>query len=330
MATDPNTIETSYINAFKAGFDLAFQQSTSRLRGYFESNRQASEFDFYDRLGIAEDLTENNTRYGDNPMTEIPHDRRRCGLRDFETGKAVDPKDLVRVSSDPTNEYTSSMVMAANRKIDDIIINRIFGPAYTGKKGDTVVNFVSTTAGDITIGSISDATNRFVTGGDITKEVGTEGIDVAVDYVPTGAPAASGITLDKLRAVRRVLLALEAISQDTILNVHLSSFQLYELLKIDEIINSDYAVRKALAEGSVTTFMGYRFIHSERLLKTGTTRHCIISLPKAFKLAVSKDVTVDMWRLTAKKNIPYVYLSMGMDGTRMWGEVTVKLNCLEA
>ena len=88
--------------------------------------------------------------------------------------------------------------------------------------------------------------------------------------------------------------------------------------------------RKALAEGSVTTFMGFRFIHAPRLKKTAGVRECLIMTPRAFKLAVSQDINATMWRLSAKKNIPYIYTSMGMDGTRMWGEATVKLNCVEA
>lgn len=330
MALTPgSTIETSYINAFKAGFEQAFQQSNSRLRPYFPSVRQASEYDFYDRIGVAEDLQENNTRYGDNPMAEIPHDRRRCSLKDYDTGKAIDPKDLVRVSTDPTNEYTQAMVKAANRKVDDIIIDRIFGPAYTDKTGSTQVTFVTTNSGKISLGGLSKG--PFTTTGYInaSSDVTVEGIDVAKDFVTSGSAADSGITLDKLKAVRRVLLGLEAIQQDTILNCHLASRQFEQLLDIDEVVNADYALRKSLAEGNITTFMGYRFIHSERLTLSSGVRKCIISLPEAFKLAISADINVDMWRLTGKKNIPYIYLNMGMDGTRMWGEVTVKLQCVE-
>jgi hypothetical protein len=330
MATDPSTIETSYINSFKSGLEHAYQQTTSDLAPYVQNVRQAAEFDFYDRIGVAEDLTENVTRYGDNPMTEIPHDRRRIGLRDFETGKAVEPKDLVRVSSDPTNEYTTAMVAAANRKKDDIIVERMFGPAYTGKKGDTVISFAGTNTGNITLGAISKGT--FVTGGRYTVEAGTttEGVDVATGYSGTGVTTDTGITLAKLKGIRRTLMGLQAIKQDTVLNCFITAYQFNELLGISEIINSDYAIRKALAEGQVTTFMGFRFIHAERLKVVSGVRQCMVLLPNAFKMAVSKDITVDMWRLTAKKNIPYTYLSMGMDGTRMWGEATVKLNCVEA
>ena len=115
-------IETSYKNMFKEGFEQAFQQSNSRLRPYVEVESQASEFDYYDRVGLADDMSEDTQRYGDNPVNEIPHDRRRIGLRDFELGKPIDEKDLIRVVSDPTNAYTTAMVASAHRKVDDLII----------------------------------------------------------------------------------------------------------------------------------------------------------------------------------------------------------------
>ena len=328
MATDPSTIETSYINQFKAGYEQAFQQTRSALEPFVQSVRQASEFDFYDRVGVAEDMVENNTRYGDNPMTEIPHDRRRIGLRDFDIGKPIDNKDLVRVATDPTNEYTQALLASAQRKKDDIIIERIFGPAYTGKKGETVINFTGTNSGKVTVGPISQGV--LTTAGVVQiGAANTEGIDIAKDYTG-GAAADAGITLAKLRAARKTMMDLFSCTQDQVLDCFIGTYQFDQLLTINEIINSDYAVRKALAEGSVTTFMGFRFIHAPRLKKTAGVRECLIMTPRAFKLAVSQDINATMWRLSAKKNIPYIYTSMGMDGTRMWGEATVKLNCVEA
>ena len=36
-------------------------------------------------------------------------------------------------------------------------------------------------------------------------------------------------------------------------------------MNIDEVINSDYAYKKALADGTISNFHGFRFIHTERL-----------------------------------------------------------------
>lgn len=324
-----NQIEKAYINSFKAGFEQAFQQTVSKLRSYVETERQSAEFDYYDRVGIADDMVQVTTRYGDNPMSEISHDRRRIGLADFEQGKAIDEKDLIKVATDPTSSYMQALVASANRKVDDLIIAGLTATAYTGKAGATSVAFATTTTDKITVGALSDVQTRIVAGTYQAREAATEGIDVNVSY--TGAAGASGgLTLAKLKAVRKTMLRLEAIQQDELLNCFISAKQFEDLLGITEVINSDYAVRKSLAEGSVTTYMGFRFIHSERLPLASGERKVFVFKPKAYKLAVGVDVTADMWRLPEKKNIPYIYTKLGMGGSRMWGECLARIGCAEA
>jgi len=341
--TGASAIEVAFIQRYKDGFEQQFQQMDTKLAQYFDVVSQASEFEYYDRIGLAEELVEVTTRYHDNPVSEIPHDRRRIGLRDFEQGKMIEPKDLVRMSSDPRNAYTMALKGAAHRKMDDIVIGRIFDTANVGKKGETVVNFVSATSGKITVGALSSGTSRpITTAGDYTLTAGDyEGIDIAVDYVESdenagggaGVATAQGISLGKLRAARRTMERLESIEEGEVLDVWITSDQSAQLLKIPEIINLDYTTRAALQEGKATTFMGFRFLRCERLLGTGTSgdpRQCIIAKKQAVKVAYAKDLTFDMWKLPGKRNIPYMYLSLGMDAVRMWGECVIRLNCLDA
>lgn len=259
------------------------------------------------------------TRYGDNPMSEISHDRRRIGLADYDQGKAIDEKDLIRVATDPTSAYMQALVASANRKVDDLIITGLTAPVYTGKAGATTVNFVTTASGKISVGAVSDVQTRIVAGTYVAREAATEGIDIAKNYTGT-TPADAGLTLVKLKAVRTTMLKLDAIDQDETLNCFISAAQFEQLLGINEIINSDYAVRKSLAEGNVTTFMGFRFIHVERLPLVSGVRSCFVLKNRALKLAIGKDVQADMWRLPEKKNIPYIYTKLAMGTARMWGE----------
>lgn len=326
----PAEIEKAYINSFKAGIEQAFQQSTSRFRPYVKIVRQASEYDYYDRIGLADEMTEVTTRYGDNPMSEIPHDRRRVGLRDFESGKPIDEKDLVRVATDPTNDYTQAMVASANRKFDDRVISTLEATAYTGKAGETAISFTGTNSGNITVGPVSNQEGLITTAGRYTVgAAGTEGIDVAVNFNDTASPANAGLTLAKLKAARFTMMKLHACEQDEILNCFLATAQFKDLLGINEVINSDYATRKALAEGSVTTFMGFRFIHCERLPYAGGERTCYVFKPRAVLISLSQDIEANMWRLSGKKNIPYIYTKLGIGGSRMWGENLVKIRCTE-
>ena len=342
-------INTAYVEAFKAGFEQAYQQTESKLQPYFEQETQNEEFQYFDRIGIAEAMTEDATRFGDNPNSDIAHDRRRIGLKDYELGKYVDEKDLKRVLTDPMNAYTQALLASGKRKIDDIIIDKIFGEAYTGRSGGTTVTFsrASDTYRDtnITVGNLSkNDANPITSTYDVsTKANGievvggnTEGFSIGASYdeTPTGSSTGLGLTLEKLKAARRTMLPLEAINQDDIVNCFLTSTQFNDLLGIDEIINSDFAVRKALAEGSVTTFMGFRFIQTERLGMTtdnnADERRVIVATPRALKLSVGSALKGDMWRVPAKKNIPYIYFKLAAEASRMWGEVTGEIRCVEA
>ena len=326
------TINDAYVQAYKAGFEQAYQQSESTLQPYFEQETQNEEFQYFDRIGTAEAMSEDATRYGDNPNSEIAHDRRRIGLKDYELGKYVDEKDLKRVLTDPMNAYTQALLASGKRKIDDIIIGKFFGEAYVGKSGATTREFVTANTDEnrsnIIVGAKS--AGDITTAGDFELGTGeTEGFTIGADFGTAG----SGLTLAKLRAARRTMLKLHAIDQDEIVNCFVSAKQLDDLLGITEVVSSDFAVRKSLAEGSVTTFMGFRFIHTERLPLSsgdGDERRVIISTPKALKLSTSTALKGDVWRVPAKKNIPYVYFKLAAEASRMWGEVSGEIRCNES
>jgi len=327
------SINTAYVESFKAGFEQAFQQTTSKLQPYFEQESQNEEFQYFDRIGAAEPMAEDATRYGDNPNSDIVHDRRRIGLRDYELGKYIDEKDLKRVLTDPMNAYTQALLSSGKRKIDDIIIDKFFGPAFTGKSGATQVDFVTAPAdidsGLISVGAISSG--DITTNGKYAVVAGDkEGFSIGENYVSAGVDASSGLTLDKLRAARHTMLRLEAITQDDTINCFLSAKQLDDLLRIDEVINSDYSVRKNLAEGNVTTFMGFRFIQTERLaVDSDGARRVIIATPRSLKMSTGTALKGDVWRVPAKKNIPYLYFKLCAEASRMWGEVSGEIRCAE-
>jgi hypothetical protein len=322
-------IETNYINMFREGFEHSFQQKDARFRKYVEVVRQASEFDFYDRLGLADDMQEVTTRYGDTPANDVPHERRRCALQDYDWGKGVDDKDLIRVASDPTNEYTQAAVYAANRRIDNTIITAITADAYTGKAGGTAVSFVGTTAGNITVGAVSNENSNISTAGEYTVTAGNvEGIDVSVDF--SAATTNTNISIKKMIAVRETMLRLEAIEDDQNLTWFLAPNQAAELLRITEIHNSDYNTVKVLSNGRVDSFMGFNFVYTNLLPISGTTRDNYVLGPKAVKLAMSKDIDVDIFRRPDKKNIPWIMVKLGLGATRMWGEHVAKVRCDES
>lgn len=329
----PNTIEKHYRVAYKAGIEAAFQQFDSKLLPYFERTTQEGEFDYYDRISIADDMQLNATRFGQNPHSDMDYDRRRTQIFEYENGHMLDPKDLARVANDPSNEITRAFLAAAHRKLDDIIIEGLFSRVYTGKKGEQPIDFVNSVgSGKIRVGDKSKGnTTPIATGGVWEVQSGAyEGIQVAADYTGTGTAADSGLTLKKLRAVRSAMVRMEAASLDEPLNVFITEKQFDDLLGINEVVNADFAIRKALAEGKVTEYGGFRFIHCQRLpFDANGKRRCVVAKPKALKLAIGKNIKADMWNLPNQKNIPYMYFSMSAGATRMWGELLAEVKCSE-
>ncbi len=342
-------IEKSYVAAFREGFEQAFQQTESKLTPYFESETQNEEFQYFDRIGVATEMGDNTSRYADNPFGEIDHDRRRIGLKDYELGKYIDEKDLKRVATDPMNAYTQALLASGNRKIDDIIIDAFLnGDAETGKNGGTKVSFVGKDVAEdstaITVGSETIGAGQAVGGGNIIAAGGLHAIDDPSARTVTKSEgfvvganyggSATGLTLAKLRAARITMLKLNAIDQDEVINCFVTSKQIDDLLGITEVVSSDFAVRKALVEGTVVTFMGFRFIVVERLpVFNGSAddeRRCIVATSKALKMSIGTGLKGDMWRVPSKKNIPYLYYKLCADASRMWGEVSGEIRCTEA
>lgn len=344
------SIETHYVNAFRDGLEAVFQKTDSILLPHVETVQQNSEEQYYDRIGSAnEKMKKDETRYGTNPNQEINFDRRRSVFEHYEDGKMIEEKDLLKIATDPTNEYNRALAAEARRTQDEIIINGAFASVWTGKKGETEVKWATDGntdfEGKIKVGGLNTGLrNPITTTGRYVVEAGDyEGIAVDNQYSGNpSAPAASGITLAKLQAYRTTLIRLEVLNQQDRIKLFLGEQQIEELLNIPEIKNADYNYTKALADGAVRSFMGYDFIPYVGL-PTGedgdgnTYRRCL-ALPstgtkmgtrKGVYLAQAKALTADMWRLPERKNIPYLYMSMACNAFRMWGEMVGEIRCTE-
>lgn len=342
MPATAASIETHYVNSFKDGLAEAFQKTESILQPYVELTPQNSEEQYYDRVGAADDMIRDTTRYGTNPNQEIAFDRRRSVLEDWEIGKMIEEKDLLRVATDPTNEYSRQIIYSCRRKQDDIILDSVYSSAYTGKKGETEVKWVAdggtSFAGKIKVGALSVGLRDPITAGAryVVEAGNYEGTVVSADFSTSGT--VSGLTIPKLMAYKSTLMRQEVLGPQDNINLFIGVEQWEDLLNTPEIKNSDYNVRKALADGNVTTFMGYTFIPYNGLpVDSNGYRRCL-ALPTTntkmgsrygVKLAMALPLKADMWRLPDRKNIPYIYAKMACKGVRMWGEMVGEIRCSE-
>ena len=130
---------------------------------------------------------------------------------------------------------------------------------------------------------------NITTAGDYNVVAGNnEGINIAQDYAPGAASAAAtNITLDKLIAVRESMEKLEALEDDAVLPYFLDPSQGSALLRISEIKDADFNTTRVLVNGRVDSFMGFKFIYTNKLPKSGNIRSNYVLGPKGVHLNFS-------------------------------------------
>ena len=111
----------------------------------------------------------------------------------------------------------------------------------------------------------------------------------------------------------------------------LSAWQLQDLLNTTEITSSDYNVVKALVEGTVNTWIGFAFTHTERLLTDGSGyRLCYAYQRKAMQLAIQKEPTGRVDERPDKNYAWQVYMKLCMGATRLEEARIVEITCIES
>ena len=294
-----NQITTAFVNHYRSNVDFLLQQKGSVMRPFMRNETQNAEFDFYDRIG-ATSAIEVLTRHADTPLVETPHDRRRCHLRDFDWADLIDRKDRIRILIDPTSPYAQNAAFALGRSMDDVIIENMFGTAYTGKTGSG--------------SAVHDVTNN----------------RTLVNYVESGGAADSGLTIPKLRNVRQKLVANQNDKSEA-RYIALSAKQMTDLLANSLIQSIDTNEIKALVHGEVSTYMGFKFIESERLSVTTSTAHrrlpCWVHSGMVF--ASGAEINAEIGPRRDKRNSTQVYCSASFGAVRMEENKMYEIECDE-
>ncbi len=286
-------ITTSFVEQYSANVSLLSQQTSSKLRSAVDVESVRGKSAFFDQIGVTAAQLR-TSRHGSTPQIDTPHSRRKVSLDTFEWGDLVDDSDKVRMLIDPTSTYSRAAAAAMNRSIDDTIITAMNASANTG-----------------------------VSGGDSTP--------LPSSQKTATSDQSDGLTIDKLRSAKYIL-------DSNDIDPSLKRFivcgpkQIQDLLEVTEVTSSDYAVVKALATGTINSFLGFEFIMSTRLNKdaTYTTDRLVFAFTEdAVKLAIGKDVTAKISERADKSYSTQVYYSMDIGATRMEEEKVVQIPCNE-
>ena len=291
-----NEVAVAHAQKFRDDFIMLSQQKGSRLEATVrdDPDELSGKYGFYDRIGAVE-LVEITERHGDTPQIDTPHSRRRISLRDFDFGDMLDKQDRIRMLAGGSlpGKYANNARWGAGRKKDDLIIAAANGNAFAIDEDDA-----STT--------------------------------VALPAAQKILVQAAGLTLAKLINVKEVLDGAE-VDPDEERTAVVTSKQVTNMLNTTEVKSRDYNNIQALVEGRIDTFLGFKFIRTERLTVDGSSnRLCLFYLKSAIGIATGEEIEVDIGPRRDKRNSIQVYLSMSMDATRIEDEKVVQVACSEA
>ena len=254
---------------------------------------------YFDQVGsVAANKVTN--RHGDSPLNNTPHARRRVAMSTYDTGDLIDDSDKVRTLIDPTNPYVMAHAWAMGRSIDDEIIGAAFATAFTGEDGSTSTAFPS---------SQQVAVNSWAYG--------------------TGSGNA-GLTISKLIEAKTLLDEADT-DPDEERFIAVSAKQVANLLQTTEVTSTDYAQVKALVEGQIDSFMGFKFKRLERLLVDGSSYRRVIAWCRSgLKLGIARDTTARIAPRADKRFSTYAYFAQDLGATRMQEKQVVEIKCSEA
>ena len=230
------------------------------------------------------------SRHADTPLIDTPHSRRMVTMSDYEYADLIDDSDKVRLLVDPTSTYTRAAAAAMGRAMDDVIITAALGTAQTGKEGST---------------------------------------STALSAGQKIAHGSAALTIAKLVSAKELL---DSASVDPSIPrfIIVSPKQVSDLLNNTTVTSSDFNTVKALAQGEINSFVGFRFIVSNRLnTDSNSDRQVIAFAQDGLKLAIGKEPAARIDERADKSYSTQVFYSQAIGATRMEEAKVVEIACNE-
>ena len=299
---DLNGVLTNVPNHFTTQFDSNWkhlvQQKNSRLKEYVTIDSIEGKEKSYNQID-ATSMTQITDRSKDTRISDQAMAKRWIRPTQYDCAKLVDEWDeqLLGEVVLPTSPIIQSHAQAYARTCDSIIIGALGGTAYTGTTGTTAT-------------------------------VLPAGQKIAVNYVESGTAANSGLTIAKLRAAKFLFDSNEIDEEEERIMV-VSAKQLQDLLRTIEVTSQDYNSVRALVDGALNTFMGFKFRRSQLLGKVSTVRSCYAYVKSGVILAerglkTHMDVRTDLSHSLQIRSVA------SLAAVRMEEKKVVEIACDEA
>ena len=230
------------------------------------------------------------SRHSDTPRVDTPHSRRKVTMNDYDWADLIDNEDKVRMLISPQSEYAQAGAYAMGRAMDDAIIAAATGNALGGVAG---------------------------------------GSSIALPAGQKVVHGSAGLSVAKLISAKEILDAAET-NPDEAKYLVCAASQISDLLAITSITSSDFNSVKALVQGQIDSFMGFKFIRTERLgTDANGNRQVLAFNQSALGLAVGSDISTKISERADKNYATQVFLSMTIGATRVEDEKMVEIACTE-
>jgi hypothetical protein len=293
-------IDTFYPVEFQKNFDHALQQMDARLasavtRADFTGKKK------WFNLANDRSFSRITTRKGDTPDGEFDASKYWLTQSPWELATTFDEWDEHFLGSIvlPTSDTVSSHAYALNRTQDDVIIAALDATRYIGEDGTTPDAFPG-------------------------------GQSIAATYAESGS-ASSGLTIAKLRRAKYLMDVAEVPASDRYLVY--GAQQVNDLLRTTELTSADFNTVKALVDGQPGSFLGFKFIDSQRLPVgtvggTADVRSCFAFHKSAIKFSL-QGVSTKMDILPQRRHALQIRSIAMMGAVRSENEKVVRIYCDE-
>lgn len=283
-------VTTAFVQQYTTNVQLLLQQRGSKLREYCTMGSYTGKAaKAVEQIG-AVTAQKKTSRHSDTPLISTPHDARWVFPEDYEWADMIDDQDKLRMLIDPTSPYALNGAYALGRSLDDTIIAAALGTAKTGENGSTDTAFAT-------------ATQQIAVGG-------------------------TGLTVAKLRQAKKILTANEVDVMNDPLYIAVTAQQIDDLLGTTEVTSADFNTVKALVQGEVDSFMGFKFVNIERLGLDGSgDRRCFAWAKSGMHVGMWNDINTKITERADKSYATQVYVKGTFGATRTDEKKVVEIIC---
>lgn len=300
----PDFLTTAFVQTYSTNVEMLLQQMGSRFRPHVMNQQNHGM-----AAAVAEQFApvtavKNTVRHAPTPIINGGQDRRWMFPSDYDWADLIDNQDKLRLIIDPTSPYAMNGANALGRAQDDVIIDAMLNTSQTGQTGVTTVAL--------------------------------PGSQVVASSVGSTAP--TGLNVAKLRAAKLKLMAAEVDIDNDPLFVAITAQQHDDMLNEVQAISLDYTNRPVLTDGRIVAFMGFNFIHSERLPGAPAYAGALAPsggetwLPCWAKSGVAfgswNEISTSIAPRVDLRNSMQVYVTGTFGGTRLQEKKVVQINCL--